>query len=264
MLEHFPVGARLPPSRWLLHRYWLIQHVYAQQWEMHRHKSRRCDHRIVGISQPHVRPIVRGKVDQPTEFGAKLSVGLTGEGVAWIDHRRWNAFHEGHDLTSQVGAHRERHGVHPAVVLGDTIHGSRDHRRYLKDRGIRFAGKPLGRPKKANEANRAELERLSAQRREAQRQPIPIEGEFGQGGNGYGLNHIRAKRSDTSAAWINSILLVMNLLILLKVFYWPSMQLLTWLNYVLSRRRKCAAGYWQDSMRGWRGLWLSAKVQAAF
>ena len=70
------------------------------------------------------------------------------------------------------------------------------------------------------EENKAELKRLATQRREESLQRIPIEGKFGQGKNGYRLNYIRAKRSDTSAAWINSIFLVMNLLILLAVFYW--------------------------------------------
>ena len=57
------------------------------------------------------------------------------------------------------------------------------------------------------------------QRREDYRQRIPIEGKFGQGTNGYRLNYIRAKRADTSAAWINSIFLVMDLLILLRIFF---------------------------------------------
>ena len=48
---------------------------------------------------------------------------------------------------------------------------------------------------------------------------MPIEGKFGQGKNGYRLNYIRAKRADTSFAWINSIFLVMNLLILLRIFF---------------------------------------------
>ena len=56
---------------------------------------------------------------------------------------------------------------------------------------------------------------MKAQRREEYRQRIPIEGKFGQGKSGYRLNYIRAKRADTSLAWINSIFLVMNLLILL-------------------------------------------------
>ena len=69
------------------------------------------------------------------------------------------------------------------------------------------------------EANREELKRLKAQRREEYLQRIPIEGKFGQGKNGYNLNYIRAKRADTSFAWINSIFLVMNLLVLLRIFF---------------------------------------------
>ena len=59
---------------------------------------------------------------------------------------------------------------------------------------------------------------MKAQRREAYLQGILIEGKFGQGKHGYRLNDIRDKRSDTSTAWVDSIFLVMNLIILLKVF----------------------------------------------
>lgn len=219
LLEHWSEGSPFPLPRWLLYRYWVIQHVYEQQWEMYKNKSRRCDDRIVSISQPYVRPIIRGKLDKPVEFGAKLSVSLSGDGVACVDHLRWDAFHEGGDLKSQVETYRTRHGHYPEVVLGDPVYGTRKNRRYLKGHGIRFAGKPLGRPKKVTEANREELKRLKAQRHEDYLQRIPIEGKFGQGKNGYRLNYIRAKRADTSFAWINSIFLVMNLLILLRIFF---------------------------------------------
>ncbi len=219
LLEHWPIGTRLPLPRWLLHRYWVIQHLYAQQWQMYCDKSRRCDDRIVSISQPYVRPVVRGKQSKPVEFGAKLSVSLNGQGLARVDYLRWNAFHEGLDLKSQVEDYRRRYGHYPKKVLADPIYGSRDNRRYLKSRGIHFAGKPLGRPRKVTAANREELQQLKAQRREDYRQRIPIEGKFGQGTNGYRLNYIRAKRADTSAAWINSIFLVMDLLILLTIFF---------------------------------------------
>jgi len=219
LLAFWPEGTPLPLPRWLLYRYWVIQHVYAQQWEMYQNRSRRCADRIVSISQPYVRPIVRGKQDKPVEFGAKLSVSLTGEGLARVDHLRWDAFHEGGDLKSQVEGYRARYGTYPEVVVGDLLYGTRDNRRYLKGHGIRFAGKPLGRPKKVTDENREELKRLQAQRREEYLQRIPIEGKFGQGKNGYRLNYIRAKRADTSTAWIHSIFLVMNLLILLRIFF---------------------------------------------
>ncbi len=219
LLEYWAEGTPIPLPRWLLYRYWVIQHVYAQQWQMYRHKSRRCDDRIVSISQPYVRPIIRGKLDKPVEFGAKLSVSLNSEGLACVDHLRWDAFHEGQDLKSQVEAYHSRYGVYPEVVLGDPLYGTRDNRRYLKGRGIRFAGKPLGRPKKVTQENQEALRQAQAKRREEYLQRIPIEGKFGQGKNGYRLNYIRAKRADTSVAWINSIFLVMNLLILLRIFF---------------------------------------------
>ncbi len=219
LLESWPAGTELPLPRWLLHRYWVIQHVFAQQWQMYHDNTRRCDDRIVSISQPYVRPIVRGKLNKPVEFGSKLSVSLTGEGLARVDHLGWDAFHEGLDLQSQVEHYRRRYGDYPKTVLGDPIYGTRENRHYLKSKGIHFAGKSLGRPKQVTAQNRHELNRLKAQRREQYRQRIPIEGKFGQGKSGYRLNYIRAKRADTSAAWINSIFMVMNLLILMRIFF---------------------------------------------
>jgi len=218
LLAYWPEGTPVPMPRWLMYRYWVIQHLYEQQWEMYRNKARRCDHRIVSISQPYVRPIVRGKQDKPVEFGAKLSVSLSADGLASVDELRWDAFHEGHDLPAQVEAYQQRYGHYPAAVLGDPVYGTRDNRRWLKARGIQFAGKPLGRPKKETDANREKLKQDKARRREEYLQRIPIEGKFGQGKNGYRLNYIRAKRADTSLAWINSIFLVMNLLVLLRFF----------------------------------------------
>ncbi|MGD2074935.1 MAG: transposase [Gammaproteobacteria bacterium] len=133
------------------------------------------------------------------------------------DHLRWDAFHEGGDLKSQVEAFHLRQGHHPKVVRGDPVCGTQENWRYLKGRGIRFAGKPLGRPPKVTEAKRQELKRLKAQRREEYLQRIPIEGKFGPAKNSYRLNCIRAKRADTSSAWINSIFLVMILQMLLRI-----------------------------------------------
>jgi hypothetical protein len=219
LLALIPEGTPLPLPGWLLYRYWVIQHLYQQQWEMYQTKTRRCDHRIVSISQPYVRPIVRGKQDKPVEFGAKLSVSLTGEGLAQVDHLRWDAFHEGLDLASQVEAFHDRYGHYPERVLADPAYGTRANRDYLKQRGIHFAGKPLGRPKQETDENREQLKQLKAQRRQDYLQRIPIEGKFGQGKNGYRLNYIRAKRANTSFAWVNSIFLVMNLLILQRIFF---------------------------------------------
>ena len=219
LLEYWAEGTEIPLPRWLMYRYWVIQHVYRQQREMYKNKTRRCDDRIVSISQPYVRPIIRGKLDKPVEFGSKLSASLNGDGIACIDELRWDAFNEGKDLKDQVEVYRERMGCYPEVVCADPIYGNRENRVHLKKLGIRFAGKPLGRPRKQTQENREELKQQKAQRREDYLQRIPIEGKFGQGKNGYRLNYIRAKRADTSVAWINSIFLVMNLAVLLRLFF---------------------------------------------
>jgi IS5 family transposase len=75
-------------------------------------------------------------------------------------------------------------------------------------------GKPLGRPRKQTGLNAEELPEAKAQRKWDALDRIPLEGKFGQGKNGYRLNYIRVKTVKTAEAWIRTIFLVMNLLIL--------------------------------------------------
>jgi len=48
--------------------------LYRQQQEIYDADKRRVEDRIVNLSKPHVRPIVRGKAGRKTEFGAKISI----------------------------------------------------------------------------------------------------------------------------------------------------------------------------------------------
>ena len=54
--------------------YWVIQELYRQQQQMYKENTHKISGRIVSISQPHIRPIVRGKSGREVEFGAKISV----------------------------------------------------------------------------------------------------------------------------------------------------------------------------------------------
>ena len=78
MLTEYPHGTPIPIPNGLLRRYWVLPHLYQQQYEMYKTNTRRCDDRIVSISQPYIRPIIRGKPGKIVEFGAKISVSLTG------------------------------------------------------------------------------------------------------------------------------------------------------------------------------------------
>ncbi|MEE8058626.1 MAG: IS5 family transposase [Pseudomonadales bacterium] len=219
LLDSMP-GQAIPLSHRSLRYYWIIQHLYAQQEAMYREKVKRCAHRIVSLHQPHVRPIVRGKANKSVEFGAKLNVSLDKDGLAHVEELSWEAYHEGNALPDLVEAYTHRYGYYPEVVLADPLYGTRDNRRFLKKKAIRYGGKPLGRPKKITAENRAQLQAEKRQRQKDYRQRIPIEGKFGQGKNGYRLNYIRARLADTSGAWIRSIFLVMNLLVLYEIFIW--------------------------------------------
>ena len=50
-----------------------IEKVYEQQLEMYENKTNTVENRIVSVTQPHIRPIVRGKAGKAVEFGAKIS-----------------------------------------------------------------------------------------------------------------------------------------------------------------------------------------------
>ncbi len=216
-------GIAFPLNHRLQRQYWIIQHLYVQQQEMYKSNSRSCSDRIISISQPHVRPIVRGKAGKAVEFGSKISVSVVGK-LAFVDRLSWDAFNESVDLIAQVKAYRKRFGFYPASVYADGIYGTRDNRQWLKEHGIRFAGKPLGRPRKATANNKQEIRQIKQQRREDERNRIPVEGKFGQGKNGYRLNQIRARLASSSEAWVRSIFLVMNLMALLR-FLLPARQI---------------------------------------
>jgi IS5 family transposase len=64
-------GARLSELGSQRYRKLLVaSEVHRQQQEMYDTDSQRIDDRIVNLSKPHVRPIVRGKAGKKTEFGA--------------------------------------------------------------------------------------------------------------------------------------------------------------------------------------------------
>jgi len=160
--------------------------------------------------------MVRSKASAATEFGAKLSVGLV-DGLVYLDRIRWDAFNERQDLPAPVERFRERFGHYPAVVLAEGIYGTRANRQYLTARGIRFSGKPLGRPPADASARKAARE----QRRQEAQQRNQIEGKFGEGKRKYQLDRGRTKRQDTREHWIAMPFFVMNIAAVLRRYFLP-------------------------------------------
>ena len=65
--------------------YLTIIKLYEQQQYMYDNRVHSVEHRIVSISQPWIRPIIRGKVKAPVEFGAKFDLILDSEGYGRIE-----------------------------------------------------------------------------------------------------------------------------------------------------------------------------------
>ena len=203
------IDKRQIPYRFLK-RLEVIRELYEQQTKMYQRNERRVDHRIVSVSQPHVRPIVRGKAGTPVEFGAKISLSLS-EGFCYIDHLSWENFNEAKDLKFQIEHYRTRNGYYPESVHADKIYQNRENRKYCKERGIRMSGKPLGRPVKITEKNKEKLKEEKKQRYQDDVDRIAIEGRFGVGKRKYGLGLIKSKLRETSESDIYISIMVMNL-----------------------------------------------------
>ena len=168
---------------------------------------------VVSLSQPHVRPIVRGKAGKPVEFGAKMSASCY-NGYVFLDHLSWDNFNESGDLKAQIEKFKEETGFYPESVHVDKIYRTRENRAYCQERGIRMSGPHDGRPP-ANISKEKKKQSL-----EDERVRNAIEGKFGQGKRRFSLNRVMTKLPNTSETAIAITFLVMNLSTLLRqVFY---------------------------------------------
>jgi IS5 family transposase len=205
--------------------------VYRQQRELYGmfdQKHRRIEDRIVSLSKPHVRPIVRGKASADVEFGAKVSVSVI-DGKAYLDRISWDAYNESTDLQKQVESYKVRTGSYPESVHADKIYRTRDNRRWCQVRGIRLSGPPLGRPP----AEESEREVLRRQQLVDERIRIEIEGKFGTAKRRYCLDRVMTKLRRTSETTIALVFLVMNLDKILREIL---SSLFDWLLQIIVRR----------------------------
>ena len=202
-------------------RFAVICKIYDQQSEMYRTQTKRVDDRIVSVSQPHVRPIVRGKQHANVEFGAKIAASLE-DGYVRIEHFSWDAFNESTTLQASCEAYDARHGYYPERVIADKIYRTRKNLQYCKTHSIALSGPALGRPPK----DKARYDQQKAIEREESKERNAIEGKFGEAKRGYGLNRVMARLSTTSETTVHLIFIAMNLKKRLRVLF---LSLLSWL-----------------------------------
>jgi hypothetical protein len=185
--------------------------VYQQQLSMYENNEQRIDDRIVSLTQPHIRPIVRGKAGTPVEFGAKLSVSYH-NGYVFIDRLSWDNFNESGDLKSQAEDFKLATGNYPESIHVDQIYRTKENRAWCKERGIRITGIPLGRKPKVIDREKKKQSQLDERFRSR------IEGKFGEAKRRFSLGRVMTKLSETSQTAIAITFLVMNLSALLRQF----------------------------------------------
>lgn len=187
--------------------YLVIQQLYEQQKYMFDNRTHRVENRIVSIHQPYIRPIVRGKVKSPVEFGAKYDVSIDEKGHARLEKVSFDPYNESTILIDVLERYKARTGHYPERILADQIYRTRKNLDFCKDNGIRMSGPKLGRPSSDSKKNK-EITKTEYQ---DNRDRIEIERFFSleKGSNGAGI--IMTKLAETTLSSIAMSILVTNL-----------------------------------------------------
>ena len=132
-----------------------IQTIYNQQKEMYDNHTHSVKDRVVNLSQPWLRPIVRGK-----------ACG----GWTRLERHSFDAYNESTGLQDMIERYKERTGHYPERILADKIYRNRDNLSFCKQHNIRLSGAALGRPKKDTEIDKKqnyidECERVEVERK---------------------------------------------------------------------------------------------------
>ena len=168
-----------------------ITRVYRQQ-KNHFNSGDSCEsipNRIVSVSKPYIRPIVRGKETMTVEFGAKCNNILI-DGISFIEKLSFNVFNEGTRLKHCVSLSEKLTGVLVKKIGGDQGYSGNYNRTFCKENKIETSFTQKGRTSK-NEVKNATKRELARVRATA------MEDSFGTQKEHYGLRKIAARIKST-------------------------------------------------------------------
>ena len=180
-----------------------IRSIYKQQKYMYDNRTHTVPDRIASVSQPFVRPIVRGKAGKPVEFGMKLDISVV-DGWTRLEYHSFDAYNEATKLQEMIEGFRVREGHYPGRVLADKIYRNRENLRFCKERGIRLSGPALGRPKKGEVRNKTQDYRDECER-------VEVERRFSLSKRKCGMGLVTAKLQETAEHVIAMSILLLNL-----------------------------------------------------
>ena len=175
----------------------IITKVYRQQKNHFNSNDPResIPDRIVSISKPYVRPIVRGKEVKNVEFGAKCNNILV-DGISFIEKLSFNAFSEGTRLEHCIKMHKRLFKVDAKKIGGDTGYAGTANRDLCRKLDIQTSFVKRSRPsaeKKEKDFVRQELARVRA---------TAMEGSFGTQKEHYAMRRIKARKKKTEILYI--------------------------------------------------------------
>ena len=174
-----------------------ITKVYRQQKNHFENDNPResIPDRIVSISKPYVRPIVRGKEVKNVEFGAKCN-NIQVDGISFIEKLSFNAFNEGTRLEHCIKMPKRLFKVDAKKIGGDTGYAGTANRNLCKEMGIQTSFVKRGRPaagKQEKDYIRQELAKVRA---------TAMEGSFGTQKEHYAMRRIKARKKKTEILYI--------------------------------------------------------------
>ena len=183
--------------------YLTIQKLYEQQKYMYDNRTHRVEGRIVSISQPYLRPMVRGKSKAPVEFGVKYDVSIDEKGHARLEKLSFAPYNESTVFVDAMERYKKRTGHYPKRVLVDQIYRTRDNRRFCRDNNITMSGPKLWRPSKDRRSSKEEYQDNVDR--------IEVERFFSAGKRCNGAGLIMTKLEETTLSSIALSVLVTNL-----------------------------------------------------
>jgi hypothetical protein len=191
-LEHQNPSRLVMPKRYH-ERIKIIKTVLKQQRQMFETGASVPD-RIVSIAKSYIRPIVRGKETKVVEFGAKVNM-IQVDGINFIEHLSFSAFHEGIRLKKSVWYSRDLFGL-TSHVGGDDIYATNANRSWCAKQSIYHSFKRKGR------AGKYEDQRIIMASEIRKERATRMEGSFGTEKEYYGLQKIKARTMLNEVLWI--------------------------------------------------------------
>lgn len=188
-----------------------IKDLYAQQKHMFDNRVHTVENRIVSISQPYIRPIVRGKAKAQVEFGAKLDISIA-DGFVRLEKQSFDAYNEATVLKEVIERYKTRTGSYPERILADKIYRNRENLNLCKKLEIRISGPALGRPKKDVIVDK-KLEYVDNCDR------VEVERAFSLAKRNCGLGKIYTRLKETSQSVIALSIVVLNLRYISKILF---------------------------------------------